>query len=119
MSPLKVKFSGHVVLDAGVTLAFAPVTLNDGVVVGVGVKVAAGVEVGVGVGVFAAGQFSIKFACGEDKLLGARTSMRAQPLKLNPGAPSVHESGATFCVPAAKKVSACTGLSEPSLRTHL
>lgn len=73
MSPLKVKVSGHVVLDAGVTAAFAPVTLNGGGVVGVGVKVATGVKVGVGVGVSAAGQLSVKFACGDERLLGEST----------------------------------------------
>ena len=44
--------------------------------------------------------------------------MRSQPLKTNPGAPSVHVSVATFCVPAIKKVSVCGGLDEPSLRIH-
>lgn len=84
ISPVKVKFCGHVTLAGGATNAFAPMTVN-GIGVGVSVGVAmigVGDKVGVGVsvGVVAGGQLIEKVACAEEKLLGERTWIRDQPL---------------------------------------
>ena len=146
MSLVKLKFSGQVVLEVGVTLAVALSTANGGTgvfvfvggtlgvgvsvgVIGVGVLVGVsgvGVNVAVttigvtGVKVAVGEQLNWNCACGEAKLFGETTWSCSQPMRLNgPGPAKYHGGGGTtFCVPAPAKNRVWAGVTVLSLRTH-